>query len=85
MSAAPTSAGARKPNASALVGIAAAESGIAAVSTTAILRSFRFMTRPSVVCFSGEPALELSFANVDVKQGTSWDLRPAVSQYLATW
>src|SRR5450631_1582869 len=42
------SAGARKPNASALVGIAVAASGIAAVSTTAILLNFRFMTLPSV-------------------------------------
>ena len=44
------SAGARrKPNASALVGmVVAAASGRAAVSTTAILRNFSFMTHPSV-------------------------------------
>jgi hypothetical protein len=42
------SAGARKPNASALVGMVAAASGRAAVSTTAILPNFSIMTHPSI-------------------------------------
>ena len=79
------SAGARrKPNASALVGMVAAASGRAAVSTTAILRNFSFMTHP-LCLFRDEPALDLEFANLDVKQGTSRDSQPAISRYLATW
>jgi hypothetical protein len=42
------SAGARKPNASALVGMVAAASERTAVSTTAILPNFSIMTHPSV-------------------------------------
>src|SRR5262249_27125773 len=48
MSAVPMSTGPIKPNASALVGMAAAASGRAAVSTTAILLNLSFMTLPSV-------------------------------------
>jgi hypothetical protein len=57
MIAEPIIAGARrKPNASAFVGMVAAASGRAAVSTTAMLRNFSFMTHP-FVDFGGEPAL----------------------------
>src|SRR5215813_912369 len=49
MSTVPMSAGPRKPNASALVGMAVAAIGRTAVSTTNILLNFNFMTRPSAV------------------------------------
>src|SRR5262249_27125772 len=39
----------------------------------------------SLCFFGGEPALELCFASLHVKQGASWDLQAAISRYLATW